>query len=579
MSLQYLERAKSWLSDSFDNETIEAVGKLISENSKELEESFYKNLEFGTGGLRGVMGVGTNRVNKYTIGMATQGFANYLRESFDGVDVLSVAIAFDNRNNSSYFASIAADVFSANGIKVYLFESLRPTPELSFAIRHLKCSGGVMLTASHNPKEYNGYKVYWEDGAQVTSPHDKNIIDHVNKISDPSVVKFKRVESNVEVVGKDIDKAYLEAILSLTLNKEVKRSGSDLKIVYTPLHGTGVEIVPEALRQAGFSKVFNVPEQDISDGNFPTVDSPNPEEPGALKMALEKAEEVGADLVMATDPDSDRLGIAIRDNQGKLLLLNGNQMASILTYYLLENISSANQLKKGKGGDYMVKTIVTTDLMKSICDFYDIEIFNVLTGFKYIAEVVRSMEGKRRFIGGGEESYGFNVGEFVRDKDAVVTCCLVAEAAVWSRERGMKLYDLLIEIYNKFGFYLEHLISMTKRGIDGKEQIDTIMKNLRNSPPESIDGSQVVLVHDYLKRETIDIVSDLRYKIGLPQSNVLQFVTSDNTIVSVRPSGTEPKIKFYIGVKGDLDSMDEFARVKEQLMSKIKRIERGFTDL
>ncbi|MDP3452038.1 MAG: phospho-sugar mutase, partial [Bacteroidales bacterium] len=479
MSVSYLQRAESWLSDGFDQQTRDMVQSLINDNSKELEDSFYKNLEFGTGGLRGIMGVGTNRINKYTIGMATQGLANYLSLSFPGRDEMSVAIAYDNRNNSSYFARITAEVFASNGFKVFLFEDLRPTPELSFSIRHFGCVAGVMITASHNPKEYNGYKAYWEDGAQVTAPHDENIIKEVNKVDNPNKVKFLGGENLIKIIGREVDDAYLDKILTLTLSRELVERDSSVKIVYTPLHGTGVKLVPEALRRAGFKNIINVPEQDIIDGNFPTVDSPNPEESGALKMAIDMAEERGADIVMATDPDADRLGIAVRDRSGKMIILNGNQMASILTYYMLERMREKGLLSEGLNpAYYMVKTIVTTDLLKSISESYGVEMLNVLTGFKYIAEVVRELEGERYFIGGGEESYGFNAGEFVRDKDAVISCCLVAEAAVWAKEKGMTLFELLIDIYVKYGLYKEHLVSVTKKGKDGVEQIEKIMKNL-----------------------------------------------------------------------------------------------------
>ncbi len=573
MPLNYIDRANLWLSSSFDSDTVSIVNKMLLEGFKELEDAFYRNLEFGTGGLRGLMGTGTNRINKYTVGMATQGFANYLLKSFQKKDNLSVAIAFDNRNKSSYFARITAEVFAANGFKVYLFEELSPTPELSFAIRHFKCVGGVMITASHNPKEYNGYKVYWEDGAQVTAPHDKNIIEEVLKVENPSLVKFEGCINNIEVIGKEVDDAYLKAILSLTLSQELISEDNDLKIVYTPLHGTGVKMVPEALRRAGFKNIINVPEQDVSDGNFPTVESPNPEEPGALKMAIEKAEATGAQIVMATDPDADRLGIAVRDLSGKMILLNGNQMASILTYYILERRKEKGILDhiNGKIG-YMVKTIVTTDLIKSICDSYKIDLYNVLTGFKFIAQVVREQEGKRYFIAGGEESYGFNIGEFVRDKDAVISCCFVAEAAIWAKSKGLTLYELLLEIYVKFGFYKEHLTSITKKGKDGVVQIEKMMQRFRESPPQNLGGARVVLVHDYLKSETVDNVSDLRYKINLPKSNVIQFVCSDNTIVSVRPSGTEPKIKFYFGVKTKINSINEFAEANKKLEDKLERL-------
>src|SRR3989339_902170 len=570
-SVNYLERAESWLSDDFDMETRDQVQILINENTKELEDAFYRNLEFGTGGLRGIMGAGTNRINKYTIGMATQGLANYLKRSFPHNNELSVAISYDNRNLSSYFAGITADVFAANGFDVFLFDSLRPTPELSFTIRHFGCVAGVMITASHNPKEYNGYKAYWEDGAQVTAPHDANIIKEVLKIDNPSKVLFNGDSIRIKKIGKDVDELYLNAILSLTLSKELVLKENSLKIVYTPLHGTGVNIVPEALKRSGFSNIINVPAQDVTDGNFPTVDSPNPEEPGALKMAIETAIEKDADLVMATDPDADRIGIAVKDSSGNFILLNGNQMASILTYYLLERRVELGMINRGSNPEYyMVKTIVTSDLLKSISESYGVQMFDVLTGFKFIAEVVRELEGERVFIGGGEESYGFNVGEFVRDKDAVISCCLVAEAAVWARDKGMSLYDLLLSIYIKFGLYKEHLVSVTKKGKDGVEQIAKMMKSFRETPPQSLAGSSVVLIHDYLSSESIDMLSDLRYRINLPKSDVLQFVSSDNTIVSVRPSGTEPKIKFYFGVKGSLASVSEYDKTEAELNHKIE---------
>lgn len=567
MSMNYLKIAQSWLDKSYDIETREQVKKLINNDLKELEDSFYRNLEFGTGGLRGVMGVGTNRMNRYTVGMATQGLVNYMKHSFKGKRHLSVAIAFDNRNNSRYFARITADVFAANGFVVYLFDELRPTPELSFAIRHLDCAGGVMITASHNPKEYNGYKAYWSDGAQITAPHDVNIIDEVLKIEKISQVKFSGGEQNIKYIGKDMDELYLNAILSLTLSPDIVKDHNSFKIVYTPLHGTGVKIVPEALKRLGFNNVINIPEQDVTDGDFPTISSPNPEEPSALKMAMEKAAEVQADLVMATDPDADRLGIAVRDNEGRLILLNGNQTAAILTYYLLARWKETGRLKDGPNNKkyYMVKTIVTSDLLKSIADKFCVDIYNVLTGFKYIAEIVKENEGKRVFIGGGEESYGFNAGEFVRDKDAVISCCLVAEAAAWAASKGKTLYEMLLDIYIEFGFYKERLISVTKKGKDGLEQIQNMMKSFREKPLQALAGSPVVLVHDYKISVTFDMISDLRYKINLPKSNVLQYISSDNSVVSVRPSGTEPKIKFYFGVRGVLNSREEFVKTDEEL--------------
>ena len=566
MENSYIDKANYWLNGAFDDATKNEIRRLQKDDMATLEDSFYKNLEFGTGGLRGIMGVGTNRVNRYTIGMATQGLSNYIKSTIRGRECISVAVSYDSRNSSREFAGITASVFAANGFKVYLCDDIRPTPMLSFAIRHYKCTAGVMITASHNPPEYNGYKVYWEDGAQITAPHDSNIIAEVDKIHDISQVKFSGETSEIHLTGNELDDAYLKAILSLTLSPELVKKHNHFKIVYTPLHGTGVKIVPRALREAGFNNIINIPEQDVSDGNFPTVKSPNPEESSALKMALDKADETGADLVMATDPDADRIGIAVRNKKGRMALLNGNQMAVILTYYILERWRETGKLKEGYNpAFYMVKTIVTTDLLKSIAEEYGVDIYDVLTGFKYIAEVVRENEGKREFICGGEESYGFNVGEFVRDKDAVVSALLVAEAAAWAKERGMSLYEMLIYIYIKFGFYKERLLSVTKKGIDGSEQIKQIMKNLRESPLQNLGDSQVVLVHDYQKSESVDMISDLRFKINLPKSNVLQFVSADNGIVSVRPSGTEPKIKYYFGVKERLDKAEDFDKVDKHL--------------
>lgn len=569
MELNYRQKAESWLTDGYDEKTREDVLNMIKGNPKELEESFYRNLEFGTGGLRGVMGVGTNRMNRYTVAMATQGLATYIKKSFPLRESLSVAVAFDSRNNSKYFAQVTADVFAANDIDIFIFNELRPTPQLSFTMRNQNCVAGVMITASHNPKEYNGYKAYWDDGAQVTAPHDTNIIDEVQKIEDISQVKFNGGTGKITTLGVEADEAYLNAILSLTLSPEYVEKHNSFKIVYTPLHGTGVKLVPEALKRAGFNNIIHVPEQDVSDGNFPTIISPNPEESAALKMALEKAAETGADLVMATDPDADRLGIAVRNDKGELVLLNGNQTASILTYYILER---RRQLKKLGKECYMVKTIVTTDLLKSMADAYGVEIFNVLTGFKYIAEIVKQNEGFREFIGGGEESYGFNVGEFVRDKDAVISCCLVAEAAAWAADSGRTLYDLLMDIYAEFGYYKESLISVTKKGKDGLEQIQKMMTEFRTKPLQNLDGSPVVLFNDFLSQESIDLISDLRHNTNLPKSNVLQFISSDNSIVSVRPSGTEPKIKFYFGVKTKVNSRSELPNASLEMDEKLSRL-------
>ena len=536
--MDYREVAFQWTGSEYDIETRSKVNAMLHGDEKLLEDAFYKNLEFGTGGLRGIMGVGTNRMNKYTVGMATQGFANYIKKAFPAEEI-KVAIAYDSRNNSKEFAKITAEVFAANEFKVYLFENIRPTPELSFAIRHYGCHAGVMVTASHNPKEYNGYKAYWQDGAQLTSPHDTNVIEEVLKIENPSMVKFgDGTPYNIKLIGAETDAVYLDSILSLMLSPESVERHKDMKIVYTPLHGTGVRLVPAALDRLGFKNVYSVAEQAISDGNFPTVESPNPEEPSALKLAVELAEAKGADIVMATDPDADRVGIAVRDNEGKMILLNGNQTASLLTYYILTKWNEAGRLGENT---YCVKTIVTTELLTAIANKFGIQMYDVLTGFKYIAEIVRNNEGKRVFVCGGEESYGFNIGEFVRDKDAVITCAFVAECAAWAADQGLTLYGLLQRIYSEFGLYKERLVSLTKKGIDGNEQIAAIMKKYRETPPAKLGGSDVVKVIDYSKPELT----------GLPKSNVLRFFSEDGSVVTVRPSGTEPKIKFYFGAKGE----------------------------
>ncbi|MEG0519281.1 MAG: phospho-sugar mutase [Bacteroidales bacterium] len=550
METNYLEVAKQWLGAEYDEATRDEVKRLMEHDPKELEENFYRMLEFGTGGLRGIMGVGTNRMNKYTVGMATQGIANYLKESFKSLPQIKVAIAYDSRNNSPFFAQVAAQVFAANGIKVYLFDELRPTPELSYSIRYFKCQAGVMITASHNPKEYNGYKAYWEDGAQIIAPHDINIINEVLKITSLSQVKFTGSEATIQMVGEAVDAAYLKDLATLHLSPSAVKKHSDLKIVYTPLHGTGVKLVPMALLDMGFTNIYNVPAQDVSDGNFPTIKSPNPEESSALAMAVARAEEVGADLVMATDPDADRVGIAVRNNSGKIVLLNGNQTASILTYYLLRRWKDLGKLNDKT---YMVKTIVTTELLAAMAKAFGVKMYNVLTGFKYISAVVRENEGKATFIGGGEESYGFNAGEFVRDKDAVIACSLVAECAGWCAEQGKTLYGLLMDIYAEFGLYKEDLLSLTKKGKAGVEEIQAMMKSFRENPPREIGGSPVVKIVDYNKPQ----------ETGLPKSNVLQFYSKDGSVVSVRPSGTEPKIKFYFGVHGT-DSEAKIAALRTQ---------------
>lgn len=541
--------AQSWLEGNYDEETKKQVKDLMENDPAGLEDAFYRNLEFGTGGLRGVMGVGTNRMNKYTVGMATQGLANYIRKHCTGDDI-KVCVSYDCRNHSREFAKITADVFSANGLHVYLFENLRPTPELSYSIRKKGAQSGVMVTASHNPKEYNGYKVYWSDGAQITSPVDKDIVAEVNAISDPSMVKFTPGEGagKIEIMGSEVDNAYLDDILSLMLSPEARAKHSDIKIVYTPLHGTGVHLVPMALDRLGFKNIYHVPEQDVNDGDFPTVQSPNPEEPSALKMAVETADREHADIVLATDPDADRMGIAVRDNDGRMVLFNGNQTGAMLTYYILTRWKELGKLDPSK---YVVKTIVTTELIRAIAEKFGVKVYNVLTGFKYIAEIVKRNEGKGEFICGGEESYGFNVGEYVRDKDAVIACSMVAECACWAAEQGLTLYQLMQKIYKEFGYYRESLTSLVRKGKAGVEEIAAIMTDMRNNPPAELAGSPVVKVVDYNKPE----------ETGLPKSNVLQFFSEEGDVVSVRPSGTEPKIKFYFGAKGpDADAKIEKLR-------------------
>lgn len=545
-------RAQSWLDGDFDQETKIKVMQLRDSDPAGFEDAFYKNLEFGTGGLRGLMGVGTNRMNKYTVGMATQGLANYILSHSSDPDP-KVCISYDSRNHSKEFARITADVLSANCIHVYIFDNIRPTPEMSYAVRLKGAVAGVMITASHNPKEYNGYKVSWSDGGQVTSPVDKEIVAEVAKITDPSMVKFKSGLrcGEVELMGSEVDECYLRDLLSLSLSPELCLKHSDLKVVYTPLHGCGVRLIPEILSRKGFKNIIHVPEQDISDGNFPTVVSPNPEEPAALKMALDKAEQTGADIVMGSDPDSDRLGIAVRDNDGKMVLFNGNQTASMLTYYILTRRKALGTLGPGK---YVVKTIVTTELITEICKSFDVPVYNVLTGFKYIAEVVKRHEASGgEFICGGEESYGFNVGQFVRDKDAVVTAMMVCECAAWAAEQGFTLYQLMQNIYKEYGYRKEGLVSVVRKGISGAQEIQKMMSDLRSNPPKELCGSPVSKVIDYLEPE----------KTGQPSSNVLQFFDEAGDVVSVRPSGTEPKIKFYFGAKGD-DADAKIEALKKQ---------------
>ena len=566
-----LAKAESWLAGDYDAKTKEQVKYLIDNDKTELIESFYKDLEFGTGGLRGIMGVGSNRMNVYTVGFATQGLANYLKKNFEG-EKIRVAIAHDSRNNSRLFAEHVADIFASNDFEVFLFDALRPTPELSFAIRELQCQSGVVITASHNPKEYNGYKAYWADGAQVTEPHDKNIIEEVAKITEVSQVLTGKNKENITILGADFDEKYLEAIHSLSLSPESVKKYHDLKIVYTPLHGAGVNLVPASLKKFGFTNVISVPEQTVVDGNFPTVESPNPEERKTMAMAIELARKEGADLAMATDPDSDRIGVALRNGKGEYVLLNGNQTLVLLMSYQLTRWAELGLID---GKQYVVKTIVTSSMPEAVAEHFGVKIYDCLTGFKYIAKIIREQEGKTKYIGGGEESFGYLAGDYVRDKDGVSACSLAAEAAAWCRDtKGMTLYEWLQDLYVKYGFYREGLVNVVRKGKDGAEQIQNMMVEFRANPPKSICGSPVVKVYDYKTLEVLDVESGEKSPIeGITDySNVLQWLTADGTKVSVRPSGTEPKIKFYFGVKAPLASVEEFEAVQSALDAKIEAI-------
>ena len=564
-------KAQAWLDGDYDEATKAQVRHLMENDHNELVESFYKELEFGTGGLRGIMGVGTNRMNNYTVGFATQGLANYLKINFPSQKI-RVAIAHDSRNNSRTFAERVADIFAANGFKVFLFDALRPTPELSFAIRELKCQSGVMVTASHNPKEYNGYKAYWEDGSQVTSPHDTNIIKEVEKITEVSQVLTGGNPENITILGEEFDKIYLAAIKALSLSPECVANNADMKIVYTPLHGAGVNLVPASLANFGFKNVITVKEQCVLDGNFPTVASPNPEERKTMQMAIDLAQAQNADLVLATDPDSDRLGVALKTGKGDYVLLNGNQTLVLIMCYQLTRWAELGLIKEG---DYVVKTIVTSMMPDAVAAHYGVKCYNCLTGFKYIAKIIREQEGKHTYIGGGEESFGYLGGSYVRDKDGVSACSLAAEAAAWCRDtKGMTLYEWLQDLYVKFGFYRESLVNVVRKGKDGAEQIQNMMVEFRANPPKTILGSPVVQVYDYKTLEVLDTVSGVKSPIeGIEdKSNVLQWVTADGTKVSVRPSGTEPKIKFYFGVKATLPSVEQFDEVQAALDAKFEAI-------
>lgn len=568
MDEQIIKRSNAWLEGNFDEETKTEVRKLQQENGNELADAFYRNLEFGTGGLRGIMGVGTNRMNKYTVGMATQGYANYLKQTYPG-GIVRVAIAHDSRNNSRLFAEIVANVMAANGIKVFLFEALRPTPELSFTIRHLGCQGGVVCTASHNPKEYNGYKAYWSDGGQLVPPHDKNVIKEVDKVLSVDDVKWKGGENNITIIGKDVDEEYIKMVKTLSVYPEIIQKQKDLKIVYTPIHGTGITLVPQVLDRFGFKNVTIVQEQSVPDGNFPTVVSPNPEEKDAMNIALNKAKEIDADILLGTDPDADRVGIGVKDKSGNWVLMNGNQTAVLAFNYMIE----ARKAKGiAKSNDMVVKTIVTTDMIDKIAAANGIKCYNVLTGFKWIAELIREKESSENYVIGGEESYGLMIGSKLRDKDAVAAVAVLSEMAAYEKDKGRLLFDKLIDLYVQHGFYKEHLISITKKGMNGQKEIAAMMESYRNNPPKNINGSAVTQLLDYETRRGRDLQSGKEWDIKLPKSNVLQFILADGSKISARPSGTEPKIKFYFSVNAPLDNAGNYDKVDEALNAKIKGI-------
>ena len=567
------ERAQLWLSEAYDPETqAEVKAMLEAEDKSGLIDAFYRDLEFGTGGLRGIMGAGSNRMNKYTVGAATQGLANYLKEVFKDEPQISVAVGHDVRNNSRKFAEIVADIFSANGIKVYLFDSFRPTPELSFAIRHLGCQSGVNITASHNPKEYNGYKAYWSDGAQFIAPHDVNVINYVNRIKSVTEIKFEGNKDLIQIIRKEIDDAFLAEIKKLSLSPDIVKKYSDLKIVYTPIHGTGVKLIPQSLRNYGFTNIINVPEQDVPSGDFPTVESPNPENPPAMAMAIAKAKEVGADIVMASDPDADRIGCVIRDNNGEYVLLNGNQIVMILLNYLM---TRNNELGRLTGKEYIVKTIVTTETIKRIADANNIRMYDCYTGFKWIAAVIRENEDTMKYLGGGEESYGFLAEDFARDKDAVSAISLMAEAAAWAKDKGQDFQAMLQDIYLKYGFSREAGISVVRPGKTGADEIIAMMKNFRSNPPATLGGSPVVTVKDYADLGITNVLTGEKGKMDMPvTSNVLQYFTEDGTKISIRPSGTEPKIKFYIEVRETMKDTSDYNDCIKRADEKIEAVKK-----
>ena len=563
-------KAQEWLSETYDEKTRKEVQKLLdNEDSTDLIDSFYKNLEFGTGGLRGLMGVGTNRMNIYTAGAATQGLSNYLKKNFADLPEIKVAIGHDCRNNSRLFAESSAKIFAANGIKAYLFEDLRPTPELSFAIRELGCQSGIILTASHNPKEYNGYKAYWDDGSQIVTPHDENIVGEVLKIKAEDI-KFDGPNELIEIMGEEMDRKFLEKVKMVSISPDVVAKHKNMKIVYTPIHGTGVKLIPAALRTFGFTNIINVPEQDVVSGNFPTVISPNPEEEAAMDMAIKKAYQVDADLVMASDPDADRIGVVVKNDKGKYIIVNGNQTALLFIYYIITKMKEAGTLN---GNEYVVKTIVTTELIAEIARKNNIEYFDVFTGFKFIAEIIRELEGKKKYIGGGEESFGFMPADFVRDKDAVSSCALMAEIAAWAIDQGKTLFELIQDIYLEYGFSKEKMKYIVRVGKTGAEEIEKIMTRFRNDPPKELGGSPMEWVKDYSTLIAKNMITGDEKKIDQKiTSNVLQFFTQEGTKISVRPSGTEPKIKFYFEVKGKLKSRDEYDQAEKRAEEKIEEI-------
>ncbi|MBO7124456.1 MAG: phospho-sugar mutase, partial [Bacteroidales bacterium] len=591
--------AKQWLTGNYDEKTKKEIQYLIDNNDPELENAFYQNLEFGTGGLRGVIGVGTNKMNIYTVGMATQGFANYIKKAFPNEKEIKVAVIHDCRIRSRLFAETTANIFAANGFKVYLSKELRPTPELSFAIRHLGCQAGVNITASHNPAKYNGYKAYWNDGCQLVPPHDTNVIDEVNKIASIDDVKWKGNEQNIILWDELIDRPYIDAIKSLSINGDIIKKQKDLKIVYTPIHGTGIKLVPRVLQELGFENVNVVEEQAVVSGEFPSLrkpgvgeikeedfitekdwlnkihevtGSPNPEKESAMKLAIEKGKAMNADIIMATDPDGDRVGIVVKNSEGNYVIMNGNQTATILTQYLLSAWQKAGKLK---GKEFVVKTIVTTELITEMCKKFGVEMFDVLTGFKYIGEKIRLLEGQKQYIGGGEESYGYLAGDFVRDKDAVIACSLVAEAAAVAKNEGKSLYDVLVDTYVEYGMYKESLCSIEKEGKAGKEAIKAMMDNFRANPPKELNGSPVAYIKDYGQSITTDCKTGKTEKIDLPKSNVLQFFAEDGSKVTARPSGTEPLIKFYFGVKTNISSKAELKQAEEELNKKIEGLKKS----